>query len=295
MTATLTLIPVRDIAPSPDQNRTDFDPERLAELAASIASGGLDTPITVRVIDGAYVLVAGERRLRACRDLLDWATIPALVRDDMSDADAAIGTLRENMVRADPSPLEEAQGLAHALESCSLTAAELAVKLGKRPAWVRDRLALLALAPDVAHWIATKSLPINRGVLMAALDVNRQRLALQAHERGISPDAFRVLVARLADDQASESMFDTESFLSVEEYVVDAERSLESEPEVPVTAVREDPLGPQEIAELLGVQRATVDQWAARGRLCEPDMRVSGRPLWWKTTIEDWARATGRL
>ena len=56
-----------------------------------------------------------------------------------------------------------------------------------------------------------------------------------------------------------------------------------------------EPVGPVEIAERLGVARATVDTWRQRGVLPAPDWHVSGRPLWDWPTVESWARDTGRL
>lgn len=295
--ATLTVIPTADVVASPDQNRTVFDPVKLRELADSIAEAGLRQPIQVRrevdLSGERYVLVAGERRLRACRDLLGWETVEAIVTDEEHGLSAALGTLAENMIRENPDPIDEARGLRSTCDRYGLEPAELAAKLGKSGRWVRDRLALLELADDVAHFVQSGGLPIGRAVLMAALDVNRQRLALQAHERGLGIDAFRALVARLADEQSVDAMFDTDSFLRVEEYVAEAE-SLAEAKESPVIQVRESPLGVTEIAQLLEVQRKTVETWRHRRIFPEPDLTVSGTPLWWETTVLEWAEQTGR-
>ncbi len=282
---TLTTIPVAAIDASPDQNREVFDPTELAELAESIRELGLLQPITVRPSDDRYVLVAGERRFRAC-GLLGWSEIPAIVLE--SDDDMALRTLAENMVRVDPGPLEEARGLA----AVGLEPAELARRLGKSPRWVRDRLALLALADDVAHFVQSGGLPIGRAVLLSVLDVNRQRLALQAHEHGIGIDAFRALVGKLADDQAAESMFDVDSFLRVDEYVIEAEATVEEATRAEL--VREQPLGIAEIAELLDVQPKTVHMWRRRGLFPQPELRCGGSPAWWEGTVQGFARKTGR-
>lgn len=295
--STLQLIPTAEILASPDQNRTVFDPVKLGELAESIRESGLLQPIKVRretsLTGSSFVLVAGERRLRAVRDILGWSHVEAVVTDEARGLGSALGTLAENMVRDNPGPLEEARGLADTCHEFGLEPADLARRLGKSPRWVRDRLALLELADDVAHYVQSGVLPIGRGVLMAQLDANRQRLALQAHERGMAPDAFRALVGRLADEQAAETMFDPDAFLELEEYIVDAETAA-AEVESPDVLIRETPLGIPEIAQLLEVKRATVDRWRARAIFPDPAMVVAGTPLWWRDDVLEWAKATGR-
>lgn len=305
MTATcapvLELVDVGRIVASPDQNRTEFDPAELRELAESIRELGLLQPIKVRpagcvmgadIIEPRYTLVAGERRLRAARDLLGWSTVPAIVAGETDDT-AALATLAENMVRVDPGPLEEARGLARVAALYGLTAHEVAARVGKSHRWVRDRLALLELADDVAHWVQVGSLPIGRAVLMAGLDMNRQRLALAAHERGVGADVFRALVGRLEGEQAAESMFDAGSFLRVEEYVMDAENVVAAEP---VKMAREPAMGVAEIAEWLEVKPVTVRKWQERAsaHFPPPDMRVGGSPAWWQSTVKKWAITHGR-
>lgn len=56
-----------------------------------------------------------------------------------------------------------------------------------------------------------------------------------------------------------------------------------------------DPVGIREIAERLGVQRRTIDQWRIRGRMPAPDWMVGGRPAWAWETIRSWAATTGRI
>jgi ParB/RepB/Spo0J family partition protein len=292
----LTRIPVARVVASPDQNREEFDPVALGELAASIGELGLLQPIVVRREDGLlggerYVLVAGERRLRACRDVLGHEDIAAIVTDEPLDELAAFRTLAENMIRANPGPLEEAKGLAQVASKFGLEPCELAAKVGKSPKWVADRLSLLLLADDVAHWVQAGTFPIGRAVLIAKLDVNRQRLAVQAHERGLGPDAFRALAARLADEQSADAMFDPDAFLVVDEYVAEALQAVVKPP----TTVREEMVGMTEIAQLLEVKPATVAQWRQRGIFPDPDRILSGAPLWWESTVLEFAERTGRI
>jgi len=76
----LTVVPVREIRPNPDQPRKYFDEEKLAELASSIQRYGLLQPIVIRQKPDGFELLAGERRLRAAQ-LAGVERLPALVRD----------------------------------------------------------------------------------------------------------------------------------------------------------------------------------------------------------------------
>ncbi len=286
----LTDIDVSRVDASPDQNRETFDAGELEQLAASIAELGLLQPVKVRARGDRYVLVAGERRLRAVRTL-GWETIPAVV-NGAGDADAALGTLAENLVRSDPSPLEEAAGYRKVIDTYRLTPAEVARRVGVPESRVRRRLGLLELGPEVRHYLASSQLPVGRAELMVGLDVNRQHLALAAHNEGIGLEAFRKLVGRLADEQRADAMFDPDAFMA-HEVVAAFEHEVTAEREA--TIVREAPLGIGEIAALLKVKPGTVDQWRYRKVLPEPDLTVSGVPMWWAPTIESWARATGRM
>ena len=99
---------INQIEPNPFQPRVKFDEEALQELANSISAHGLLHPIIVRAIGHGYQVIAGERRLRACKQL-GWTTIPAIIRV-MDDRAAAELALIENLQRRDLHFLEEAEG-----------------------------------------------------------------------------------------------------------------------------------------------------------------------------------------
>src|SRR2546428_11319848 len=104
----LTLVPLRDVHPNPDQPRKHFDEEKLGELAASIKAHGLLQPIVVRPTAAGLEIVAGERRFRAAQ-LAGLDRLPAVVRE--VEDPLQLGLL-ENLQREDLSPLAEAEGLA---------------------------------------------------------------------------------------------------------------------------------------------------------------------------------------
>ena len=102
-------INVSDIRPNHLQPRREFDPEKIAELADSIAVHGVLQPIVVRSVIGGYELVAGERRWRASK-AVNLPTIPAIVRE-LSDGEVMEIALIENLQRENLNPLEEAAAM----------------------------------------------------------------------------------------------------------------------------------------------------------------------------------------
>ena len=134
-------LPIDQIRPSPFQARREFSEQELAALAQSIRENGLLQPISVRkVSDGGYELVAGERRLRACR-LAKMNTIPAILCDYDDERTAALGLL-ENIQRADLNPFEQAQGLKDVMVLWDCTQAEAAKRLGMAQPTLANKLRL---------------------------------------------------------------------------------------------------------------------------------------------------------
>jgi ParB family chromosome partitioning protein len=141
-------VPVNAIAPNPKQPRTRFDDDTLAELAASIREVGILQPIVVRRAgDGAYELVAGERRLRAAR-LAGLAAVPVVLRDS-GDADLLREALIENIHREDLNPIELAEAFRQLLEELGLRQEELADRVGVSRSHIANTIRLLALPLDV--------------------------------------------------------------------------------------------------------------------------------------------------
>ncbi|MBQ5755164.1 MAG: ParB/RepB/Spo0J family partition protein [Oscillospiraceae bacterium] len=140
-------IPLEQIDPSPFQPRREFAPDELAGLAASIKQNGLLVPVSLRpgAQKGRYQLVAGERRLRACR-LAGMKKIPALITRYDDDESAALGLL-ENMQRQGLNPFEQARGIKEVLERWNCTQARAAERLGISQPALANKLRLLALTP----------------------------------------------------------------------------------------------------------------------------------------------------
>ena len=139
-------LPIDQIHPSPFQARRTFEEQELAGLAQSIRENGLLQPISVRKAAEGYELVAGERRLRACK-LAQMTTIPAILCSYADEQTAALGLL-ENIQRTDLNPFEQAQGLRDILVLWDCTQAEAAKRLGMAQPTLANKLRLLKLPED---------------------------------------------------------------------------------------------------------------------------------------------------
>ena len=151
------LLPVDRVEPSPFQARTHFSPEELDQLAQSIRQNGLLQPISVRrTPQGGYQLVAGERRLRACK-LAGLQEVPALLCQTGDPQAAALGLL-ENMQRQDLNPFDQARGIRDLLELWGCTQQEAAQRLGLAQPTLNNKLRLLALLPEQQQLVLDRGL-----------------------------------------------------------------------------------------------------------------------------------------
>jgi len=147
-------IPVGKVEPNPFQPRRNFDEAKLAELADSIKEGGLLQPISVwkNNGDGGYVLIAGERRLRASK-LAGLAEIDAIVRKDLSDEQKLGLSLVENVQREDLNAVDTALAYKQLIDAFGASQADIAKKVGKSRAAVSNTLRLLELDAEIRQGI----------------------------------------------------------------------------------------------------------------------------------------------
>jgi ParB family chromosome partitioning protein len=151
------------IQTNPNQPRKTFDEGALRELASSIESHGLIQPITVRRLpdDDSYMVVAGERRLRAFQ-LLERQTIPAIISTGSADEIALI----ENLQREDLKPLEEAEALEALRQQHGYTQEELARIVSKAKSTISELLSLNELPAPIKAEVRTSELPVSKSVLI---------------------------------------------------------------------------------------------------------------------------------
>ena len=151
-------IPIDKIRPNPHQPRRYFSEEAISELAGSIRSVGLLQPISVRKAQNdCYELIAGERRLRACRSL-GYTEIRALVQTDMVDQQSAMLAMIENLQRENLHFFEEAEGYQNLIREHGFTQEELARRLSKNQSTIANKLRILRLPPQIKQKILRNAL-----------------------------------------------------------------------------------------------------------------------------------------
>ena len=175
-----------EIEPNTEQARKKFDQEALEELADSIKEYGLIQPIVVVKKDGYYMIVAGERRWRACK-IAGIEEIPAIIRDNDDKKNTQI-SLIENLQREDLTPYEKAIGIRNLMNAYNLNQEQAAKQLGKSRSTIANSLRILNLEPRVLEM--AKEGKLTEGhfrALLAVSDPEKQyKMALQMLERGVT-------------------------------------------------------------------------------------------------------------
>jgi len=167
------MINIEDIEHNPFQPRTIFEPEKMDELKKSILMNGLIQPVTVRLHDGKYQLVSGERRLRACRDI-GYREIPAYIIKVLSDEAMLAIALIENIQRERLNAIEIAHAYKRLMDECKLSYDSIAEKVGKDRTTVVNSIRLLKLPLEVQDAIVKEE--ISMGHARALINLNNPML-----------------------------------------------------------------------------------------------------------------------
>jgi ParB family transcriptional regulator, chromosome partitioning protein len=176
---------IKDVIKNPYQPRIVFEPEALEELKDSISQHGVIQPITVRKTFNGYELISGERRLRASKELgLD--TIPAYIRDGLTNKDMLEIALIENLQREDLNPIEIAMGYKRLIEECDLTQENAAIRLGKKRSTVSNYIRLLKLPKEVQNGLSENI--ISMGHARSLITLPSEQLIIQAYNRIIDKE-----------------------------------------------------------------------------------------------------------
>ncbi len=170
-------VPVSEIMPNPYQPRTNFDPNKLQELADSIAEHGIIQPLVVTYNkEGGYELIAGERRLEAAK-LAGLKTVPVVTRN-ASEQNKAEWALIENIQRHNLNPIEEAQAYDRMQKEFNLTQEEIADKVGKSRSTVANTLRLLKLPTEIQEALAQGKITEGHARTILALSDEKKQMDL---------------------------------------------------------------------------------------------------------------------
>lgn len=186
------------IVPSPFQPRKEFAAEALQELKDSIRQHGIIQPLIVRVVDGRFELIAGERRWRAAEEV-GLAQAPVIVRE-ANDLEVLELSLIENLQRADLNPIEEAQAYARLAGEFGMRQEDIAQKVGRSRAAVANSMRLLDLDQQVQAWVVQGLLSVGHAKVLLGLKAHEEQVAIaETILRRSSPvrDAERMVARQL--------------------------------------------------------------------------------------------------
>ena len=158
------------IEANPYQPRTEFVAEEIENLSRSIQEKGILQPLVVTELrEGAYQLIAGERRLRAAK-LAGLKTVTVVVRANVSDQDKAELALIENIQRQNLNPIERAKGFAELQQKFHITQEDIAKQLDISRSAVANTLRYLRLPESVQYALSTGAITEGHAKIIAGLE-----------------------------------------------------------------------------------------------------------------------------
>lgn len=186
-TTAISEIPLSQISPNPDQPRTLFDEESLADLAQSVREFGIIQPVSLRALPGGgYQIIAGERRFRAA-GMAGLKAIPAYIREIDPTALTEMALI-ENIQREDLNAIEVALTLKKLLEDGNMTQERLSERIGKKRASIANYLRLLRLPSEIQMGLCEKRIDMGHArALLTVTDAPAQlKLYKQILKEGLS-------------------------------------------------------------------------------------------------------------
>lgn len=188
------LVKLSRIQPDPDQPRKNFDEEKLNELADSIRTYGMISPIVVKKRGALYEIVAGERRWRAAR-IAGLKEIPVVIKEVDEKTSRELSII-ENIQRDDLNAVEEARAYQSLIEEYGLTQEEVAARVAKNRSTITNSLRLLKLEPEILTLLQDGK--ITQGHARALLAVEdtelRKKIAEKCTKENLSVREIETLV-----------------------------------------------------------------------------------------------------
>ena len=176
-----------------NQPRTEFDQDKLKELAESIKEHGIIQPIIVRKSGERYKIIAGERRFRAARSA-GMEKVPVIIRDDVDIRSLEL-SLIENIQRENLNPIEEARAIERLISEYGYTQSEAAERLSKSRSALANSLRLLTLSEKIQE-------DLYRGKLTSG----HARAILMIEDKGKQEEAAKVILEKQLSVRQSEEL-----------------------------------------------------------------------------------------
>jgi ParB family chromosome partitioning protein len=171
---------IKVITPNPFQPRKYFDDQALKELSESIVNYGLLQPIVVIEKENGYLLIAGERRLRAHK-LAKLNTIKAIIADaDIDDIKLRELALLENIQRENLNSIELANSYAELIEVHNITHNELSSVVNKSRSQITNTMRLLTLSPYVQEYLISDKITQGHAKILVGLDKEKQKVVVDS-------------------------------------------------------------------------------------------------------------------
>lgn len=207
MTSTITKseimqVSVSKIIPNPNQPRKFFAEDGILRLADSIKQHGIIQPLVVRQCGEYYELIAGERRLRAAKELgLD--TVPCVISDINEEKSAEVSII-ENIIREDLSIFEQASAIEALIDTYNLTQEQVAEKLSVSQSFVANKLRLLRYNNEERKIILQNNLSERhaRAILRIFDHEMRVNVLKQVVNKGLNVTKTEELVSSLINPEA---------------------------------------------------------------------------------------------
>ncbi|MDD5633828.1 MAG: ParB/RepB/Spo0J family partition protein [Candidatus Omnitrophica bacterium] len=193
-------IRLTDIVPNPFQPRRIFGQEKMTELVESLKEKGVIQPILVRPAGAGYELIAGERRWRAAKEL-QLSEIPAIIKNDIDDANCLEISIIENIQREELNPLEEANAYKELADKFEHTLEKIGQMVGKDKTTISNSLRILTLPSEITKFIEDGSISAGHAKALLSLEseYRRKKIAKLIVKKGISVRETEQLVKRVID------------------------------------------------------------------------------------------------
>lgn len=195
------------IKPNPSQPRKCFYSDELTKLAKSISQEGILQPLIIRINDGEYELVSGERRLRAAK-IAGLKTVPCIIVN-MTERNSALMALVENIQREDLSFFEEASAIQSLISVYGMTQEDAAIRLGLAQSTVANKLRLLRIPGDEQQVIMDMGLSERHARALLKLESKSDRIDVleRIHKYKLNVEMTEAYISKLLDDKKKKESY----------------------------------------------------------------------------------------